>query len=95
MVTFEYGSGTVFLSSPHPENEEGNPRDGTDYEDELDDPDSEWNLLLTISQWLVELAGGPAPNPFSGVIIIIGVVAVVVVVVGGVGLFFMRRRTSI
>lgn len=93
MVTFEYGDGTVFLSSPHPENEEGNPRDGTDYEDELDDPDSEWNLLLIISQWLVDFTDGPTPNPFSGRIIIIGVVVVVVVVVGGVGLFFMRRRT--
>ncbi|MFX0078238.1 MAG: hypothetical protein ACFE8O_03275 [Candidatus Hermodarchaeota archaeon] len=94
MVTFEYGDGTVFLSSPHPENEEGNPRDGTDYEDELDDSDSEWNLLLIISQWLLDFAGGPAPNPFSVGIIIIGIVAVVVVVVGGVGILFMRRRIA-
>jgi Trk-type K+ transport system membrane component len=56
MLVCTYGSGTVFLSSPHPEYEEGDERDGTSFEDELNDPDSEWGLLLKVSIWLVETA---------------------------------------
>ncbi|MFW9810216.1 MAG: hypothetical protein ACFFE6_12640, partial [Candidatus Thorarchaeota archaeon] len=44
----------VFISSPHFEYEENDSRDGTDYMDEYNDPDSEWPLLLEISKWLVE-----------------------------------------
>jgi glutamine amidotransferase-like uncharacterized protein len=54
MIAFEYGNGTVFLSSPHPEYEENSDRDNTTFGDELDDPDSEWDLLLRVSKWLVE-----------------------------------------
>jgi glutamine amidotransferase-like uncharacterized protein len=54
MIAFEYGNGTVFLSSPHPEYEENSERDDTTFGDELDDPDSEWDLLLQVSIWLVE-----------------------------------------
>jgi glutamine amidotransferase-like uncharacterized protein len=54
MIASRYGSGCVFLSSPEPEYEENNDRDGTDYKDDLDDPDSEWPLMLKISQWMVE-----------------------------------------
>ncbi len=54
MIVFEYGNGTVFLSSPHPEYEEGSMRDGTDFWDRDPDPDSEWNLMLKISKWLLE-----------------------------------------
>jgi glutamine amidotransferase-like uncharacterized protein len=53
MIVFEYGNGTVFLSSPHPEYEEGSMRDGTDFWDTIPDPDSEWNLMLKVTQWLV------------------------------------------
>jgi len=54
MIAFKYGAGTVFLSSPHPEYEEGNNRDGVTYFDALGDPDSEWGLLLKVCQWLVQ-----------------------------------------
>jgi glutamine amidotransferase-like uncharacterized protein len=53
MIAFEAGSGRVFLSSPHPEYEEGTLNDGTDYFDRLNDPDSEWPLMLKIALWLL------------------------------------------
>ncbi|MFX1485170.1 MAG: BPL-N domain-containing protein [Promethearchaeota archaeon] len=54
MIAFSYGQGTVFLSSPHPEYEEGDSRDGTEQFDYLNDPDSEWGLMLKVSRWLVD-----------------------------------------
>ncbi|MFW9833002.1 MAG: hypothetical protein ACFFEK_03320 [Candidatus Thorarchaeota archaeon] len=54
MVASYYGEGTIFISSPHFEYEENGDRDGTDYLDEYDDPDSEWPLILRITQWLVD-----------------------------------------
>lgn len=53
MIAAEYGEGNLFISSPHFEYEENGDRDGTDYMDAFDDPDSEWPLLLTISRWLI------------------------------------------
>ncbi len=54
MIACRYGNGTVFLSFPHPEYEEDSSLDGTTDFDYYDDPDSEWNLLLKVSIWLVE-----------------------------------------
>ncbi|MGY5860489.1 MAG: hypothetical protein RTU63_14050 [Candidatus Thorarchaeota archaeon] len=54
MLAAEYGEGNLFISSPHFEYEENGDRDGTEYKDYYDDPDSEWPLLLTISRWLVD-----------------------------------------
>jgi len=54
MVASYYGEGTVFISSPHFEYEENGDRDGTDYMDEYDDPDSEWPFILTITRWLID-----------------------------------------
>lgn len=54
MIAFKYEEGTVFLSSPHPEYEEGNNRDGVTYFDALSDPDSEWGLLLKVCRWLTQ-----------------------------------------
>ncbi len=54
MIACRYGNGTVFLSYPHPEYEEGSARDGDDDFDYYTDPDSEWGLLLKVSLWLVE-----------------------------------------
>lgn len=62
MIVCRYQLGTVFLSSPHPEYEEGDPRDGTDAFDDLNDPESEWGLMLKISIWLVEIAGTELPG---------------------------------
>ena len=54
MLAFNYGNGTVFISSPHPEYEEGSDRDGTDFCDDLEDPDSEYELLRRVMIWLIE-----------------------------------------
>ncbi|MHA1907739.1 MAG: BPL-N domain-containing protein [Candidatus Thorarchaeota archaeon] len=54
MVASRYGDGNVFLSSPHFEYEENNDRDGTDYRDSYDDPDSEWPLVLEVCKWMLE-----------------------------------------
>lgn len=54
MIAAEYGEGNLFISSPHFEYEENGDRDGTEYMDSYDDPDSEWPMLLTISRWLVD-----------------------------------------
>lgn len=54
MIACRYGNGTVFLSFPHPEYEEGSMRDGTNHFDYYNDPDSEWGLLMKVSLWLVE-----------------------------------------
>lgn len=53
IIVFKFGNGTVFLSSPHPEYEEGSDRDGTDVYDSAQDPDSEWDFMLRICKWLV------------------------------------------
>lgn len=54
MVAAEYGDGNLFISSPHFEYEENSDRDGTDYLDAYDDPDSEWPFMLRIATWLVD-----------------------------------------
>ncbi|MFW9976180.1 MAG: BPL-N domain-containing protein [Candidatus Thorarchaeota archaeon] len=54
MIAFEYQSGNLFLSSPHPEYEEGSMRDDTTEFDEFNDSDTEWNFLLQIAIWQVE-----------------------------------------
>jgi glutamine amidotransferase-like uncharacterized protein len=56
MIAFQKGLGTVFLSSPHPEFEEGDDRDGVSSFDTLNDPDSEWDLMLNVSKWLVDIS---------------------------------------
>ncbi|MFW9844773.1 MAG: hypothetical protein ACFFEV_09370 [Candidatus Thorarchaeota archaeon] len=94
MLAGEFGQGNYFISSPHFEYEENGDRDGTDYMDEYDDPDSEWPMILTISRWLVESSPTvanisswpytpPAPFPLELVMIggSIGVVLILVAVV--------------
>ncbi|MGY5858416.1 MAG: BPL-N domain-containing protein [Candidatus Thorarchaeota archaeon] len=54
MIASEYGNGTYFLSSPHPEYEEDSDRDDTTFGDDLNDPDSEWDLLFKVSKWLID-----------------------------------------
>jgi glutamine amidotransferase-like uncharacterized protein len=58
MVAARYGDGNVFISSPHFEYEENSDRDGTEYMDSHDDPDSEWPFMLIVAQWLI----GESPN---------------------------------
>ncbi|MFW9958398.1 MAG: BPL-N domain-containing protein [Candidatus Odinarchaeota archaeon] len=54
MIACRHGNGTVFLSYPHPEYEEGSTRDGDSGFDYLSDSCSEWNLLLKVSLWLIQ-----------------------------------------
>lgn len=70
MIASHYGDGNLFLSSPHFEYEEDDARDGTEYFDEYDDPDSEWPLILEITKWLLDDSAivanqtvWPAPDP--------------------------------
>ncbi len=65
MIAYTYGSGNVFLSSPHPEFEEGDARDGVATFDEYNDPDSEWDFLLKIARWLVDTS--PEESTGSGI----------------------------
>ncbi len=90
MVTFKYGLGTVFLSSPHPEIEEGDVRDGTDFQDGLNDSDSEWELMQIIACWLIEASGIVPTNPALGLVIAVGVIVIIMVVI--VVLVIFRRR---
>jgi len=89
MLAGEFGQGNYFVSSPHFEYEENGIRDGTDYMDEYNDPDSEWSMLLTISRWLVESSPTvanlsswpytpPAPFPLELVMITGGIGAVLI-----------------
>ncbi|MBE0526289.1 MAG: hypothetical protein IH631_05060 [Candidatus Thorarchaeota archaeon] len=93
MIAFTYGEGTAFLSSPHPEYEEGDIRDGTPVYDYMNDPDSEWNLLLKVSRWLVDESmsqSSPGGIPMStffilGTVGLLGLVSVT---------FLVRYRRS-
>lgn len=103
MVASYYGEGNVFISSPHFEYEENGERDGTEYKDEYDDPDSEWPFMLTITQWLVDssptvrnITEWPpvTPPPES-----LGLPVEIILVGGGVGIvvisvvvIFVRRK---
>ncbi|TFG29206.1 hypothetical protein EU528_10020 [Candidatus Thorarchaeota archaeon] len=91
MIAAEYGEGNLFISSPHFEYEENGDRDGTEYMDGFDDPDSEWPMLLTISRWLVDSSPTvanmsswpytpPAPLPMDLILIGVGVGVVLILV---------------
>jgi glutamine amidotransferase-like uncharacterized protein len=85
MIALTYGDGTVFLSSPHPEYEEGDGRDGISLYDNFDDPDSEWGLLLKVSRWLVDASRPQDESQFMlylilGTVGILGVIATIYVV---------------
>jgi glutamine amidotransferase-like uncharacterized protein len=95
MIALRHELGTVFLSSPHPEYEEGDDRDGTSSFDNLNDPDSEWGMLLKVSIWLVETAGTetttPPPAPLSeSPIVMIGLVGALAII--AVAVLVIRRR---
>jgi glutamine amidotransferase-like uncharacterized protein len=82
MIALHYSYGTVFLSSPHPEYEEGSDRDGTNFGDYLNDPDTEWNMLLKVSCWLVDASAVSITN--SGTLI---PEYLQMLTLGGVGVF--------
>jgi glutamine amidotransferase-like uncharacterized protein len=92
MVTFRYGLGVVFLSSPHPEIEEGDSRDETTFQDGLNDPDSEWGLMRVIARWLIDVSGIVPTNPIPGIVISAIVIVVTVIVIG---VIVVKRREEI
>ena len=99
MIAFEYGNGSVFLSSPHPEYEEDNDRDDTVFGDDLDDPESEWDLLLKVSEWLIEAsyvedaATPTSTTSITGIDLpLIGLVSTGVVVIVFIAAIVGRRR---
>ncbi len=94
MVSFRYGSGAVFLSSPHPEIEEGDIRDGTTFQDGLNDPDSEWNLMRIIACWLIDTAGftPSIPNPIF--MVTLAIVSIIVIVIVASVLYWKRLRVK-
>jgi len=101
MITFQYEQGTVFLSSPHPEYEEGSDRDDTVFGDDLNDPDSEWDILLRVSKWLVESSvvetTTTEPTTPTDLLIpdlaIIGIASIGIVVVVSTAAVLFRRKS--
>jgi glutamine amidotransferase-like uncharacterized protein len=85
MIAFEYLNGRVFLTGPHPEWEEDSFRDGSIWDNNLDENGSEWELCKKVSLWLA--AGSPQPttssfNPFLMIVVSsIGIVAVAALIV--------------
>jgi glutamine amidotransferase-like uncharacterized protein len=54
MLALEYGQGRVFLIGTHPEFEEDDTRDGTDFADDLEDEGTDWNLLRRAVDWCMQ-----------------------------------------
>jgi glutamine amidotransferase-like uncharacterized protein len=96
MIASNYESGTVFLCSPHPEYEENSNRDGISDFDHLDDPDSEWTLMLKVAIWLVEASPDVSQTTDQNSWIPIGIALAIVIplAVGvlGVAIFLLKRR---
>ncbi len=100
MVTFRNGSGAVFLSSPHPEYEEGGTRDGTTRHDDLADPDTEWGLLLKVARWLINpttftpptITGGTTTLPPLIPILVVGGFVAAIIAVVSIALFLKRQN---
>lgn len=54
IIAFPYENGRVILFGPHPEIEENSERDGNSFGEELDDEGSDWPLLWTSFDWLLQ-----------------------------------------
>jgi glutamine amidotransferase-like uncharacterized protein len=54
IICFEYGNGRVCLIGPHLEIEENSNRDNTDFAFDLDDVESDWELLNHIFIWATD-----------------------------------------
>ncbi|UCD79662.1 MAG: Type 1 glutamine amidotransferase-like domain-containing protein [Desulfobacterales bacterium] len=53
ILAYEFGQGRVFLTGLHTEFEEGSDRDNVLWDNGLNDPESEWPLMLNAVRWLV------------------------------------------
>jgi hypothetical protein len=51
IINFNFEKGKVLLIGPHLEIEENSNRDSTNFADELDDVESDWDFLKTIVKW--------------------------------------------
>ncbi len=51
MMAFDYGFGRVFLVGTHPEIEEDSNRDVVNFADELDDQESDWDMMKQAAFW--------------------------------------------
>jgi hypothetical protein len=51
ILTLGFGQGRVFLIGTHPEIEEDDDRDGTDFADELNDEGTDWDLMRNAVDW--------------------------------------------
>ncbi|MGY5876491.1 MAG: BPL-N domain-containing protein [Candidatus Thorarchaeota archaeon] len=86
MIAFEYHEGRVFLSGPHPEFEEDSDRDDLiGYDAIFDDQGTEWNLMLSISLWLIEEVSDTPTHPDSPIftfetVVVIGAATVFVLI---------------
>ena len=97
-IAFRYGQGTIFLSSPHPEFEEGDPRDGLSQDhishwptyQNLQDPDSEWDLLNKVACWLVEASPGVPYELYAGTLFLIGNIFSLLVII----ILAMQKRPN-
>jgi glutamine amidotransferase-like uncharacterized protein len=81
MIAFEYGEGRVFLTGPHPEWEEDSFRDGSVWDNYLDEDGSEWELCKEISLWLAPAMTTTQDQFDPTLIAAIGVLAVAIVIV--------------
>jgi glutamine amidotransferase-like uncharacterized protein len=54
IINFQYENGKVLLIGPHLEIEENNSRDSTQFAEELNDVESDWDFLSTILYWVLE-----------------------------------------
>lgn len=54
MLAYEFGQGRVFLTGVHTEFEEGSDRDNVLWDNDMNDPESEWPLMLNAVRWLVD-----------------------------------------
>ncbi len=87
MIAFQKGLGTVFISSPHPEFEEGSDRDGTSSFDTYNDPDSEWGLLLNVSKWLVDTS--------NFILSLVWIAGAAIVILGIIGIKLLKKKRSL
>ena len=67
MIDYSYGTGHVVLSGPHPEIEEDDSRDGTTFGDQFDDLGSDWGILWTSLDYLMNRTLTHAPAPAAEV----------------------------
>jgi len=86
MIAFEYGQGKVFLTGPHPEWEEDSFRDGSLWDNQLEEAGSEWNLCKEISIWLASIESANTEPVNLVLIVSIGVLALVLFLI-----WFSRR----